>query len=351
MTAPYRIRTAADETPPAQPGWFRRNGKYVLLGLLFVPFLAFQAMKERKEKEAAAAVSEQPADDLVPGLKSRLSKAGDTFVYQDGTELPHDGLGYAVLSWDDYQKNPDRFQKAGFVAQEADFPVVVFFNLTAFDASGDPGVVRRAKDGSVVFELKDRPRKQVARMTPLRDGTFKVFFRDGSADVVSEDAWYRTYMGVEPAPKLPPGDELDKMSPDQLAKLGLARMTKDDFQKKFGGAVPAPPEPPAGQKSGVKGVVIQVGGVPAVQPVGKVDVYALAGAVDPVASVKADPRVANKATTDASGGFVLPLPAGAYTIVVEVDGKALGNAVKQDRWPTVTVGGDWVDYEFRVPPR
>lgn len=343
----------ADPTPPAppQPGWLKRNWKIALLGLLFVPYLSFQAMKERKAAEADALVTEVAADDLVEGMKVRYAKTGDTFVYQDGTVLPHDGLGYAVLSWADYQKNPERFQKAGFEAREADFPVVVFFNLTAFDASGDPGVVRRAKDGSLVFELAGRPKKAVAGMTPLRDGSFKVFFRDGSSAAVSEDDWYRTYMGVEPAAKLPPGDELDKMTPEQLSKLGLARMTKDEFGKKFGGDVPVPPPVPAGSKSGVRGVVIQVGGVPALRPLEKVEVFALKGAVDPVPSVKADPRVAGTAVTDANGGFVLPLPEGAYTIVVEVGGKALGNAIKQDRWPATKVGGDWVEYEFRVPPR
>lgn len=334
-----------------QPGFIRRNWKLGLLAVFFIPFLAFQQMKERKAREAAEATAELAADDKVTGLKVRYSKAGDTFVYQDGTVLPNDGLGYAVLGWDDYQQNPDRFQRAGFEARQPDFPIVVFFNLTGFDASGDPGVVRRAKDGSVVFELKDRPKKPIAGMTPLRDGSFKVFFRDGTADTVSEEDWYRVYMGVEPAAKLPTSADLDKMTPEQLAKVGLTRMTKDEYEKKFGGAIPIPPPAPKDGKSGVKGVVIQVGGVPAIKPLDKVEVFALKGAVDPVPTVKADPRVAAKGVTDANGGFSLTLPAGTYTVVVEVDGKARGNAVNAAKWPQVTVGDGWVDYEFRVPPR
>lgn len=340
------------DTPP-QPGFIGRNWKYALLALLFVPVLAFKNMKERKaaEPQPAGKPAETAADDKVPGLKVRYSTAGDTFVYQNGTALPSDGLGFAVLGWDDYQKNPEQFQKAGFEPREADFPVVVFFNLSGFDASGDPGVVRRAKDGSVVFEMKDRPKKPVAGMTPLRDGSFKVFFRDGSSEVVKEDDWYKVYMGVEPAVKLPASEELDKMTPEQLAKLGLTRMTKEEYEKKFGGSIPIPPPAPKDARAGVKGVVIQVGGVPAVKPLAGVEVYALRGAADPVPSVKADPRVAARGATDANGGFSLPLPAGTYTVVVEVGGKAMGNAVNPAKWPQVTVGGEWVDYEFRVPPR
>lgn len=339
----------ADETPKGS--WLGRNWKYGLLALLFIPYFAIQNMHERKAKEAAERTAEVEADDVVTGLKVRFSKQGDTFVYQDGKELPYDGLGFAVLNWDDYQKNPDKFKRTGFEAKQQDFPIVVFFNATGFDASGDPVVVRRAKDGAVVFELKDRPKKMIAGMTPLRDGTFKVFFRDGTNETVKEDDWYRTYMGTEPAQKLPPPEELDKMSEEQLAKLGLTRMTKEEFAKKFGGEVPIPPDIPKDAKAGVRGVVIQVGGVPALQPVKKTTLYAVKGAVDPVASLKDDPRVAGKTVTDDNGGFSLPLPAGTYTLVVEKDGKLIGNAINQKTWPAVTVGEQWTDYEFRVPPR
>jgi hypothetical protein len=339
----------AEETP--KKSWLARNWKYALLGLFFIPYFAVQNMHERKAKEAAERTAEVEADDVVTGLKVKFSKLGDTFVYQNGKELPYDGLGFAVLNWDDYQKNPDKFKKTGFEAKQEDFPIVVFFNVSGFDASGDPAVVRRAKDGTIVFELKDRPKKPVAGMTPLRDGSFKVFFRDGTSESVKEDDWYRTYMGTEPAQKLPSPEELDKLSPEELAKLGLTRMSKDEFTKKFGGEVPIPPQVPKDAKAGVRGVVIQVGGIPALQPLKQLTVYAVKGAADPVASLKDDPRIAATAKTDDNGGFSLALPPGTYTLVVEIQGKLIGNAVNQKTWPAVTVGDGWVDYEFRVSPR
>lgn len=327
------------------PSFIRRHWRWGLLGLLFIPGMAFQNMQARK----AAALNVMEADDQVKGLKLKFSKSADTITYQNGVEMPLDGFGYAVLTADDYAANPDRFKRVGFNPKPEDFPIVVFFNLTGFEPSGDPGVVRRARDGSVVFELSGRPTRMVAAMSPNRDGTFRVTFRDGTTDTVAADDWYRTYMGVEPAPKIPSPEQLDKMTDAELKKLGMNRMTKEEYQKKYGGDVPVPPATP-NAKTGVKGVVIQVGGIPAIKPLAGVTVYALTGAVDPVASVSSDTRVVAKAVTDASGGYVLTVPDGVYTIVAEIGGKPRGNAINPKRWPSVKVGGEWVEYEFRVPP-
>lgn len=303
--------------PAAQGSFVQRNWKLGLLALLLVPGMAYQQMKDRKARESESAVSAVVADDKVQGVTLKFTKAVDTITYQDGTVLPVDGIGYAILTWDDYQKNIERLKRVGFEPKEADFPIVVFFNLSGFDVSGDPGVARSAKNGSMLFSLKDRPKGLVASMMPMRDGTFKVFYRDGTSEIVKDADWYHVFMGIEPVvPPKPPEEP------------------KTIIQK---------------DKTGIRGVVIAVGGIPPIQPVKSTAVIVLRGSVDPVALDKLKDKIVSEVTTKDDGTFTVDVPPGLYTVIVKKDNKLYGNAVNQAKWPAVTVGDKAVEYEFRLP--
>jgi len=337
----------ADETPK-QPGWLRRNWKYGLLALLFVPYFTWEAMKERKAKELDE--SAIVIDEKLPDLKLILNAKNvpGEIQYGDGKRLPLDSYGVATLTWEDFQKQVERFGEAGKALKEADFPVVVFFNSSGFDATGDPMVVRRAKDGDVVMELKSRP-PMLRFMTPGRDGSFKLFtWGSKEPTIVKEDEWYRKYVGVEAPKALPKQEELDKMSDEQLKALGIQRVTQPDKKDKE--------QPPSGgnpsntqEKTGLRGKVLKVGGIPAIQPL-SVPVHVFAGKdVKPFAKIDVNgTRPAASTKSDKDGAYAVALPPGRYTVVIEYQGTLVGNAIKPDVWPSVTVGDDWKEYEFRV---
>lgn len=310
----------------------KRKWLLLLAAAFLIPYFAFQNMRERKAAEQAA----QAADDAVPGVVALLGKDGPAVQYQNGATLPFDGVGFAVLTLDDYKKTPDRLK--GVQLKDDQFPVVAFFNAGGFDSSGEPVVVRKAADGSVLHEMTQRPKKPVAWVQAKRDGTFAVRFWDRTDASATADEFYRTYVGSEPAPDVPPPEALDKMTDAELAKVGLTRMSKAEYDKKFA-------DKPAAPATGVRGKLIRVGGVPAVSPLGGVKVVALKGVVDPT---QTPPAAEAEATTDAEGGFSLPLPDGTYTVVANVDGQWKGNAVNAARWPATQVGGAWVEFEFRV---
>lgn len=325
----------------------------VIAFICVVPYLAFQNMKER---------TALPADPKIPGLKVQSTFDDLVMIYQDGSKQPFDGFAFTAVTAEDYQANSEVFKKSGYVPQPADLPVVVFFNLSGFDPAGDPGVIRRAKDGIVVFELKNKPPKRLLAMAVMRDGTFQVFFRDGTNSNVDEVTWYRDYMGIESPVTLPPQDKLDKMTPEELAKLGLSRVSAEEYEKKFGVKPPEAATPPLG---GLSGAVARVGGIPAVQPV-EVDMLVLKGEIGPadrqqisgmlasgmkIADIfKQTGRAAATTKTDKNGRYEVALPPGQYTVVIDLNGRLLGNALNQEVWPSVTVGTTRVDYDFRVSP-
>lgn len=314
-----------------------------LAGLFVVPYFAFQNMRERKEREArereAGAEVVKAVDARVPDL-SLVLRGHDTLVrYQGGKEVPTDGVGIAVLTWDDLQANPDRLKKAGYKAERADFPVVVFFNQSGFDSTGDPAVVRRARDGSVAFEVKDKPPGRLRQIVSLPDGTWTAYFWGSDEAVrVGQADFYRLYLGIEPPQPQPAQHsqaELDRMGPEELKRLGIKKVSRDEALKRA--------------KTGVRGRVIKVGGQKtAVEPLAGVKVHALRGRVEPAANLDGkDGLVAAVDKTDKDGKFALPLPPGVYTLVVEQAGKFYGNSFRGERWPAVTVKDDWADYEFR----
>src|SRR4051812_26084693 len=97
-----------------------------LLGTFWIPYLAFQNMEKRKAREEALRNADaeevvRQLDDRVPGVALVL-RGRDIYVrYQNNAEAHTNGLGIAVLPWDDFQANPDRLQKAGYQPDEQDF--------------------------------------------------------------------------------------------------------------------------------------------------------------------------------------------------------------------------------------
>lgn len=320
--------------------WLRGKWWILLLALLTVPGLAYYNMKERKARELAESV--YSIDERIDSLKLLVSRDGVMVVYQDDTRKPADGIGLIALTLDDNKKDPERLK-----AQELtddDFPVVVFFNHTSFDASGLPVMVRRARDGMQVFPKNGGAVRgfRLRAAVPLRSGGWTGYYWD-TADrngktVISDEEWERIYLGVN-VPKLPTPEEMDKMTDEQLRAFGITRMTKDEAKLR------------TEKKSGVRGRVLRVGGNPAVVPL-KVPVHVFKG--QPTwETANGQPkydRIALSSMSDSEGRFAIDLPPGEYTMMIELDGVLWGNALKtkDGKYPSFKIKEDaWTDYEFR----
>lgn len=304
----------------------------IVAALVYIPYSAYQHMLARKAQELGE--KEVRLDDQVDGVVAVLDNTDflGKVRYQDGTLLPRDGLGAAVLTWADFTKAPDRLGGNPGVKglTEKDFPVVAFFNSSAFDATGMPTALRRARDGSAVFQTAVRP---VRLLLPLRSGDFKVVDAAGEK-LVKADDWYAAYANLPPADQ-PTATQLDQLSDEQLQKLGLRRRLKAD------------------DAAGVRGFAVKVGGVErAVEPAAGVHLLVYPGEVKPVRRLEELPKNVDGVTTAADGSYRIPLKPGTYTlVVVDAAGVPHGNAVSDSSWPTFTVAENkWLDYEVRVLP-
>lgn len=346
--------------------WIANNkGKAILLlaAVFVVPHLAYQHMLDRKAAEKAEVLVD--VDAKIPGLKLSLSKQGSEVVFQDGSRKFPEGVGIVTMTLEDHKANPERLSKQGIVLEDSDFPVIVFFNQSSFDATGDPAVVRRAKDGSEVFGLKNRV-KRLRYIIPQRGGGYLAYLWDTNDPLKLDEAtFYRDYMGIEPPPSLPPQDKLDKMSDEELQKLGIRRMTKEEYEKQ--GKTPKEPEKPAAvtAKTGIKATVNVVGGKEGVTPLASIPVMIFKGKVkqpfeafpqdkakveEMLKALAVDSPLVTLTKTDKDGSFSVTLPTGIYTVIVEVQGKLRGNAFNPGVWPTCEVPAEgWLEYDFKVP--
>lgn len=285
-----------------------RHMGFVLTAVLFVSGVAVVAYLVDESRRRTA----YPLDDEVVGVKLVVPESGaPSVVYQNGVKILADGLGVAAITWEDYTKFPARLDDSGAKFPRQDFPLVVFFNATGFDATGVPVVVRRASDGELLYRRDDAP-SRLALVTPLRDGRFRItptyLDRVSGTFVVSDERWYTAYMGRQPAP------------------------------------APSP-----SQESGLRGRVWVVGGATAPSPGVRLPYHVLRGKVEPYARYdRDDGRLVLSGMTGDGGEFSVALPAGAYTFVVELDGVMRGNAFDRKVWPSVEVKTSWVDYEVRL---
>lgn len=150
-------------------------------------------------------------DALVP-VKVELSETnwlGDV-VYLDGRKQRADAYGMATYRLEDQPALP-----ASAKLTEKDYPIVVFFNASGFDSTGDAVVIRRAADGTLLWADDSKYRAPARRAFPRRDGTFGVVYSDGSEAALDLDRWYRQFVGERPQPTLAP--PLEIRSPAQPA--------------------------------------------------------------------------------------------------------------------------------------
>jgi hypothetical protein len=303
-----------------------------LVAVVLVPFFTFQAMHERKAREAAQEASRDAVvDPRVPEVKLRPTPDGFAVVYADGRVVPADGIGVAVLTAADAARAKEVLAAVGPQPVAADYPLVVFFNRSGFDATGKPVAVRRAADaGKVAWD--SLPPGRVRALVPNATG-YTAYFFSGEPAQVDADEFERYYLNEPP----PAAGKAEKKEEEQAAPE--AKPKAEPAAK-----VPAPPEVP----QGLRGAVYEVGGAAALKPLAA-DVIAFPGkaAPDGKGGAKGDP-VGTKAQADAGGKYRLPLPPGEYTVVVVVDGKFYGNALNQTAWPSVTVAaGEWREYDVR----
>lgn len=328
----------------------KKNWWIVLAGLLIIPYFAFLNMQERKAKELNA--STHQLDERISGLALTVDRDGIMVTYLNGTKLPADGIGLVTVTLEDYQADPERIKRQGMEVKDDDFPLVVFFNQSGFDATGDPVAVRRAKDGTRLFGLA----KQVARvrvLQVLRGGGFYVW-DGGERRKITEEEFYRDFMGIEPPTPTQNPEQLDKLTDAELAKRGLKRLPKEVEKTEKG--VPADTL----NKTGLRGTVVRIGGVPALQAVEGAFLVVLKGKYEPPpeklktaaeALEKVKDRIASVGRTDADGVYAFALPPGVYTLLMVAGESLRGNAVKDGAYPTVEVKDGWQEYDFRLPAR
>lgn len=301
----------ATPTPPVAPPEPTPPTKKVLLpkswlviaAILLIPYYAYQNMIERTTSDVGVVVDPQAPITL---------HAGDRVTYLDKTVHPCDGYGMLVLTWDDYKAQEERFAAMSSLIPES-FPVVLFFNASGFDTTGDPIVVRRVANGQVVFSSQ-RAVPLVRRCIPQRDGSFLVVNADGTSQTVSERVWYTKYMGLQeqqPVTEKPP-------SPDEPK--------------------------PAEMKTGLRGQVFKPT-ASGIERLAGASVLVFRGSISPKDSVDSKPVAVVTVAKD--GSYSVSLPPGTYTVALVLDGKIYGNARDQSTWPTVEVTDSIVDYDVR----
>lgn len=164
-------------------------------------------------------------------------------IYKNGKKVPRDGFAVALTTWEDYQKRPELFKNATRV-EKADFPVLLFYNASGFDVSGIPCAIRRVADGQLLGHASDVA--LVRLMLPNRNGTYTVIHVDGTARTVDEKTWMREYMRVDrPDGPLHAPKEFEKLSNEELERLGYERLTPEEYRRRYGVDPPAEKTPPS----------------------------------------------------------------------------------------------------------
>lgn len=294
----------------------------------------------------------QPLDESVSKVALRFDKGEAVVIYEDGNARRADAIGAALVTLGDHEKFPDRFERHGIKLARTDYPVVAFFNATAFDATGDPLVVRRASDGKELYR-KDSAGKQVAAVIARRGGGFRwlnAYHWDTGEKVkwadVTDEEWFKDFMNLEPPVKIPPAEELEKMTDEELKKLGVNRMERAEYEKKFG-KLPATPEATVG-KTGIRGRVVPIGN--AKIPAGS-KILIWKGKVKPSDKLLESSETVMVIDFDKDGSYAATLLPGTYTVTVKWDGKLYGNSLDQSAWPSVEVKDAWVEYDIRLQAR
>ena len=330
--------TVSNPPPPPPPSKLQKlteatvsRWKSILTAIVYalsIPYFAHQHMQQRIAEEKTKAeqsinLKEIQLDDQVPDLKLVVSDQDwmGQFKFGDGTLAKREAYGLAVLTWQDYQNHPAQLDQTQQTWKSGDFPVVVTFNRTAFDVSGNPDVVYRVSDGHKLYSAN--PDIAVVRaMVPRRDANFGVLDETGKLTSFSEDVWYRDYMQLDttqPAEQPAAGETPPSPQPSPSASTEPQKLTAPvDFE----------------------GRVIQVGDTKeAVKPMPGVKLVLLPAAA-----------LAGAAFTDSDeqGRFKFQATPGDWVLVALQDGKLVGNAY-DGSLPHVIIPAEGLkDYEFRL---
>lgn len=175
--------------------------------LVVVPVLALVYKQQRIDKEGIPLFTEYPGlvwfDDGSP-----LGK----IQYPNGNSESRVGLAVFVVTWEEYQKVPEVLGGFGIQFNKNDFPVVVFCNSSAFDATAVPIMVRCLADGRQIVQKPFVP--PLVRLLVPRDGGYRVYFADGSKLDLDEREWVEKYMNLPfqaPSPAEAPKAEAPKV--------------------------------------------------------------------------------------------------------------------------------------------
>ncbi len=309
----------ADELPPEPPVTTPRpkttTGTKATYGgvgavVMTILFLLWQEFASGSS-QTIPIVDKYPDIKLVLTYRNGLGEV----VYKNGKKLPVEGYGLAVFSQEDFNLAKDLFGDGATAIKDSDFPIVIAYNSSAFDNTGDLMTVRRGADGELLM-LSNGKVDTVRLLTSNADKTFTVhYWGNKKSEVVDVETWFRRF--VHELPTKPKAKEPEKTQLDP---------------KKDGS---------------IKGKVIATGGNPAIIPV-QAEIWVFAGKKSPADKLaKTDAfKVIN---SDSEGAYEAVLPAGVYTIVVPVHGKLIGNAYDQKVWPQATIElGKSLEYEFRI---
>jgi hypothetical protein len=206
--------------PKNWPNWL----KYVVAPIFFIG-LVFYYRDQRVGNGIFASIKEE---EIGSSLKTRQIIRGGRLIeisYADGTIHPADGLAIAVVTKEDDTKAPERLAPFKGLIKDTDWPVAVFLNASGFDTTGEPVVIRRVADGKELFRAPVTDK--VVLGVVQSDNKFKVYLGDGTTKVVDEKFWVEKYMRMQHTdPK-----DLEKMSDEELAKLGLRRAVPKGEEK------------------------------------------------------------------------------------------------------------------------
>lgn len=254
MDEPKKEEPKNDETPvtPPTPSASDAKGIFTKLGihwpppkwakwllfLLFAPIATFYFKDQRLAKEK---LTIKPFPNSVISVVTTPNDIFGVVVYEDGKELPREGLGMSLVRWEDYKENTvqlDVIKNKKLIKE--DFPIVIFLNRSGFDPTGQPITIRRSKDGSLVYEVA-KLGKPIKLLAAHRGGDFTVVFFDGTQKDVDEKQFIEEHMRLpytEPSKPVPPG--LEGMTDEELKKLGYERITAEEYKKRYGRNPPLP---------------------------------------------------------------------------------------------------------------
>lgn len=217
-----------DATPPRSHRWLRWALPLPVLAALAA--LALFALYDRGVRVGDNYWG-RPLADVEGGIRVRVDSSGRGIVaYRNNTQLPADGLSFAVVTLEDHNKDKERLAPFLALVSPGDWPLVVFFNASGFDASGEPVAIRRVADGGELY----RPiaaDKAVALALPRRAGGFVVYHRDGGVGEVNERDWVEKYLRL-PYQPTPSEKDLEKLSDEELKKLGYERLPLEEARKR-----------------------------------------------------------------------------------------------------------------------